>query len=185
MSDRMASEIQYRVFREVYDEEAQRYSNLGTRSNLYLSIVTFYLGVIFFKIEDILKFAVRFQLPVVWFLILGILLVIAFLLIVRAISIHDYEGVFDPEGVIKSFGKAPPQDNDFLDDRIVDLAVATNRNSTQNDKVAGFLRWAARIILLAVLLQVVLFGVAIIHAKDLPYEDKIQEKTNCPCSSGH
>jgi hypothetical protein len=116
---------------------------------------------------------------------LGFLLVIAFPLTVRAISIHDYEGVFDPEGVIKSFGKAPSQDNDFLDDRIVDLAVATNRNSTQNDKVARSLRWAARIILLAVLLQVVLFGVAIIHAKDLPYEDKIQEKTNCPCSSGH
>jgi hypothetical protein len=185
VSDPMASEIQYRVFREVHDEEAQRYSNLGTRSNLYLSIVTFYLGVVFLKIEDILKFAVRFYVPVIWFLILGILLVIAFLLVVRAISIHDYEGVFDPEGVIKTFGKSPPQDNDFLDDRIVDLAVATNRNSAQNNKVASSLRWAARIILMAVLLQLVLFGVAIIHGKDLAYEVQIQEKTNRPCGAGH
>ena len=76
----MATEIQYRVFKEVYDEESERYSNLGTRSNLYLTLITFYLGVIFLKVEDILKFANTFRVSIILFLTIGVLLVGALLL---------------------------------------------------------------------------------------------------------
>lgn len=175
----MASEMQYRVFKEIYDEEAQRYSDLGTRSNLYLTVITFYLGVILLKIDDLSKFVARFQVSVLWFLLIGVLLVIAFLLTVRAISIHKYEGICDPEKVIKSFGKSPITDSAFLDDRIVDLSVATNRNSTQNNKVATSLQWAARVIFIAVLMQVAVFAVAIMHARNFTYEDKVEENTTC------
>jgi hypothetical protein len=161
----MASETQYKVFKEVFDEESRRYSDLGTRCNLYLTIITFYLGVILLKIDDVLKFVADFRVSVFWFLSIGLLFVAALLLTVRAMGIREFEGIFDPEEVIESFGKEPPSDENFLDDRIVDLAVATNRNSAQNDQTATLLQWAARILFLAVFLQVVVFLLAILHSR--------------------
>src|ERR1700684_3953239 len=104
----MATETQYKVFKELYDEEAERYSALGTRSNLYLTVITFYLGVILLKVDDVLKFASEFRVPSVWFLCIGMLLVVALLLIVAAIRIREYEGVCDPVEVIEGFGRTPP-----------------------------------------------------------------------------
>jgi hypothetical protein len=177
----MATEIQYKVFRELYDEEEHRYSDLATRSNLYLTIITFYLGVIVFRIEDLLKFVAGFGLPIQLFLAIGATLGLALLLTVLAVSIHVFEGVCDPEEVIHSFGESPPSDEDFLDDRIVDLAVATNRNSRQNERVAGFLQWAARLIFLGAFLQVIVFGLAIVHAKKVGYARTPDKATTCQC----
>lgn len=181
----MATETQYKVFKELYDEEAERYSALGTRSNLYLTVITFYLGVILLKVDDVLKFASGFRVSVVWFLCVGMFFVIALLLTVAAIRIREYEGVCDPEEVIAGFGKHPPTDTKFLDDRIVDLAVATNRNSAQNDRVAGLLQWAATVILLAVLIQVAVFMVAIVHARSSNYAKTGETQKNCPSEVGH
>lgn len=181
----MATEIQYKVFKELYDEEAERYSALGTRSNLYLTVITFYLGVILLKVDDVLKFASEFRVPSVWFLCVGMLLVVALLLTVAAIRIREYEGVCDPEEVIEGFGRTPPADAEFLDDRVVDLAVATNRNSAQNNRVAGLLQWAATVILLAVLLQVAVFTVAIVHARSSSYAKTPEAQKNCPSEIWH
>jgi len=161
----MASELQYKIFKEVYDEESDRYSSLGTRSNLYLTLITFYLGVILLKVDDVLKFITTFRVPIVLFLVIGLVLVIALFLTVRAMGIRDYEGICDLNEIIEGFGKTPPSDEEFLDDRLVDLAVATNRNSLQNDRVAGLLQWAARLIAFAVILQVIVFAVAITNAR--------------------
>lgn len=185
MDQLMATEIQYKVFKEIYDEEAKRYSNLGTRSNLYLTIITFYLGVILLKVDDLLKFVAGFGISVVWFLCVGILLVVALLLTVRAASIREYEGICDPEKVIKGFGKKPPTDEDFLDDRIVDLSVATNRNSAQNNSVPSLLQWAAHIIFLAALLQFVVFIVAIRHARTSNNAKTSQAEKSCLNDIGH
>ena len=176
----MASEIQYEVFKDIYDEESERYSQLGTRSNLYLTIITFYLGVILLKIDDILKFVVVFQVPVLLILLLGVLFVVALTFTVLALGIREYEGICDPKKVIASFGPAPPSDEDFLDKRIVDLAVATNRNSAQNNRVATLLQWSARVIFVAVLLQLVIFCFAIGHARNAEKTGQTQET----CSSG-
>jgi len=184
----MATEIQYKIFKEIYDEEAQRYSSLGTRANLYLTVITFYLGVILLKVDDLLKFLMGLGVSIVWFLCIGIVLVVALLLTVKAVDIRKYEGICDPEKVIYGFGEAPPTDEDFLDERVVDLAVATNRNSAQNDRVARLLKWAARVISVAVLLQVLVFAVAIRHARSFVYAktQEIQEvQKSCPCNTGH
>ena len=180
----MATEIQYKIFKEIYDEETQRYSSLGTRSNLYLTVITFYLGVILLKVDDLLKFVMGFGVSVVWFLCIGIVLVAALLLTVRAVDIRKYEGICDPEEVIEGFGKTPPTDEDFLDHRIGDLAVATNRNSAQNNRVARLLQWAARVIFVAVLLQVLVFAVAILHARSFNYARTQETQKTCSCNAG-
>jgi hypothetical protein len=174
----MATEVQYKVFKEVYDEETQRYSDLSARANLYLTIITFYLGVILLKIDDLFQFITTFGISVVWFLFLGVLLAFALLLTVMATRIREFEGICDPEKVIDGFGKKPPTDADFLDDRIVGLSVATNRNSAQNENVARLLQWAALIIFLAALLQVAVFIVAIHHARSLSDAKAAQTRTN-------
>jgi hypothetical protein len=161
----MATEIQYKVFKEVYDEESERYSNLGTRANAYLTLITFYLGAVLLKIDDVLKFVTTFRIPVVFFLLIGTLFVVALLLTALALNIRDYEAICDPEEVIEAFGESQPSDEEFLDDRIIDLAVATNRNSRQNNRVAGLLQWAARVICCCVALQAVLLLVAIKHTR--------------------
>jgi hypothetical protein len=46
----MATDTQYKVFKEVYDQESERYSNLGTRAGLYLTLITFYLGAVLLKV---------------------------------------------------------------------------------------------------------------------------------------
>jgi hypothetical protein len=175
----MATEIQYRVFKEIYDDESERYSDLGTRSNLYLTLITFYLGVILLKFDDVSKFINLFRVSMVLFLSIGALLVLALLFTALALGIREYEGICDPEEVIQNFGKDRPSDEDFLDDRIVDLAVATNRNSKQNDRVAALLQWAARLIALAVLLQVLVFSIALLHSRSSSNgQNESQKKAN-------
>jgi hypothetical protein len=131
----MATEIQYQAFRTEYDEESQRASGLEGRAKLYLTIITAYLGVIGFKIEDLLKFLDKFHVPVALYLAMAV--------------------------ILESFSQQRPTDPDFLDKRLADLAVATNRNSRQNGKVANALQGAGVLIFLAILIQMAVFVVAI------------------------
>lgn len=50
----MATEIQYTVFKSVHDEETKRRSELRSKANLYLTVITAYLGLIGFKAADII-----------------------------------------------------------------------------------------------------------------------------------
>jgi hypothetical protein len=161
----MATQLQYDSFKAVFDEEKARYEHLEKRANLYLTIITFYLGAIVFKAEDLMKFATRFGLSAVWCLAIGALLAFALLLVVGAISIRAYERLFDPKKEIKSYADRQPTDAEFLDKRLADFAVATERNATQNDRVARLLRRAAWLIFCSALLQILIFGVIFAHVK--------------------
>jgi hypothetical protein len=158
----MATKAQYEVFRGAYEEENERHSGLESRAKLYLTIITAYLGAVAFKTTDVLAFLKTFDIPFYWYLLLGICLILALLLAVCAMGIRKYEGVFDAEAEIKSFGDKPPADEDFFDKRIVDLAVATNRNSAVNNRIATYLQWSGILVFVAVCLQLIVFGLAIL-----------------------
>ena len=69
---------------------------------------------------------------------------LAFLLIVSALGIYTYEIPFDPKkDYIRKLGDLPPEDSNFLDERIVDIAVAHSRNSGKNDIRAQLLMIAS------------------------------------------
>ena len=163
----MATKVQYDVFRAVYDEESERHTVLESRAKLYLTIITAYLGAVAFKTTDVLAFLARFCISFYWYLLLGVCLIVALLLAICAMGIRKYEGVFDPEAEIKSFGRNPPTDEDFLDKRIVDLAVASNRNNKVNNRIAGYLHYSGTMVFLAVCLQLVVFGLAIFHYRSV------------------
>jgi hypothetical protein len=159
----MATEIQYDSFKSLYDEEAERYKSLAARAQLYFSIIAAYLGAIAFKFEDIQGFSRTWGVPAWMFLVTGALLLLALLGVVLAISIREYEGVYDPEGVIENFGAQPPTDSEFLDDRVIDLAVATKRNSEQNDWTAKCLKAAIILIFMGICFHFVIFARALFH----------------------
>jgi hypothetical protein len=149
----MATDVQYNIFRSLYDEEAARYTSLANRAQLYFSIISLYLGALAFKFDDVNKFIKEFQVPRWMFLLVGIFVALALLATIAAIWIRDYEGVCNPEEVIDHFDDVPPSDADFLDDRIAELAVATNRNSEHNNRTGTFLRWAIGFLFLAILMH--------------------------------
>jgi hypothetical protein len=65
----MGSEFQYKVFKDTYDEENSRYTELEKRGQFYFGLQTFYLGAIAFKLDDVLKFAATTSVPSVFFVI--------------------------------------------------------------------------------------------------------------------
>jgi hypothetical protein len=153
----MATESQYEFFRLLYQEEDTRYEQLGTRAQVYMGIVTFFLGIIGFKVTDIKQVAVQFSIPEFLLSLCGTTFLVALLLCVVAIRIRAYEGIADPEEIIDNFGDFAPTDADFFDDRIIDLAVATNLNFDQNERTANFLSWASVFLFIAIALFVVDF----------------------------
>jgi hypothetical protein len=161
----MATNTQYEIFKAVYDEEVERYSALESRSKLYLTILTFYLGAIAFKIEDVMKFVSQFRVPLWLYMSIALVLLLGLLLTILATRIREFEGICDLEKVVDSFGAKPPTDEDFLDDRLADLVVATKRNSIQNDKIATCLQWASYMLFVAVLLQLFVFLLAILNSR--------------------
>lgn len=161
----MATKLQYDIFKAVYDEETARYGALENRSKLYLTILTFYLGAIAFKIDDVMKFITRFRVPIWLYMTMALILLAALLLTILATRIRGYEGICDLKDIYLSVEDSPPTDEDFLEDRLADLVVATNRNSNQNDKVATYLQWASYLIFAAVSLQLLIFVVGIINSR--------------------
>jgi|SRR5579864_5984312 len=157
----MATEAQYRIFKEIFDEESKRYSELDAKAKLYITIVTFYLGAVAFKFKDVLELTNSIASTRWLYVAISLALVIALLCTIIAMRVRTFEGICDPEEVIESFGTSPPSDDDFRDDRIADLAVATNRNCDQNNKIARSLSCASFFILVAALIQCGLFAVAI------------------------
>ncbi len=159
----MATEIQYNVFRSLYVEEAERYTNLASRAQIYFSIISLYLGAIAFKFEDVEKFIKEFKVPAPLFLSLGGVLVLSLLATIASVAIRNYEGASDPLEIINEFGDVAPSDADFLDDRLVDLAVATNRNSIQNNRTAMLLQMSVALLFLGAVLHLCVFCVAFLR----------------------
>jgi hypothetical protein len=144
----VATKTQFEIFKSVYDEENTRLSELVTRAKVYLSVETFILGALFFKFDSVLKITSGVTILPTLFILSVAFFLGALLLTIASLRILRYEGICYPEEVIRQFKEKPPQDSDFLDDRIVDLAVATQRNSRQNDKRAKCLQWAGTCLLI-------------------------------------
>jgi len=160
----MATEIQYAFFKSIYDDENLRYTKLEARARFYLTIQTFYLGAIAFKFDDIQKFSNTFAVPLALFIAIGLLLVLGLLFTILSTRIRTYEAPTELLQLFKnSFESATPTDAAFLKDRLVDLAVATQRNCKVNDKVARLLSKAAWLLFTAIAVHFTTFVYAYIH----------------------
>jgi hypothetical protein len=150
----MATEKQYLFFKGLYDEENARQASLADRAKIYLSLITFYSAFVLFVAEKM-----KPDTPVLKGVFIGTVgsMLVAFLLSLWSIRVSEYEIPDDPQDIIAGFGAAPPEDEDFFDDRIVDFAVACQRNVAVNDEKAGQLTGAGYLLLAGIFLHACYF----------------------------
>jgi hypothetical protein len=150
----MATKEQYDVFKFLYDEESARETALMEHSKLYLSLTTLYSAFLIYIAKEAAP-----QNVTQWamFGVSATSLAAAFLFSIFAARMEDYEAINDPEKIIESFDEDRPDNESFFDDRIVDLAVACNKNSKVNDKKARRLEFAGICLLVGIAAHAVYF----------------------------
>jgi hypothetical protein len=156
----VASELVYQYFIRSYEEENSRRIELVDLGKIYLSVITLYFGAIAFKLDVIVQYQKQLLRPGAFtlFTASATLFVLSYLLIFLAIGIKDYEAPSDLNEIIEAFGDEPPTNEQFADDRLPELAVATQRNATTNDQRALYLRAATASIALAGTAQIAGIG---------------------------
>jgi hypothetical protein len=152
----MATESQYEFFRLLYQEETDRYNELEQRARLYFTVISFYLGAIAFKFADLAPFLKAAHVPIGATMFVAACMIVSLTFCVLGVQIRTYEGIAESKDVVNSMGETPPSDADFFDARVADFVVATQRNSTQNDRVATYLSISAVSLALAMIGQVVI-----------------------------
>jgi len=157
----LATHEQYEFFKLLYEEEGERYGQLEARAKLYLGVITIFLATLLFKAGEVKASVTEIRIPWALVLIEAALLAASLMFTVFGSLIRTYEGLADPEEIIKKFSALPPKDEDFLDDRIVDFAVATNRDSKVNDRTAMFLSFAGILLSAAMVVIVLMIGAAL------------------------
>ena len=152
----MATKEQWEIFRYIYDQETDRYKSLNTRGKVYLSLTTVYMGAVAFKADFWFVQGAQSMVSAIMLIALLALFVSALCVIVAALGIYSYEGLANPEDIIREYGETPPSNEDFYDDRIIDATVASNHNSATNDKRARLLTVAPMLLIGGILTHVLL-----------------------------
>jgi len=157
----MATDKQLEFFRYLFEHEAKRYEHLAERAKLYFAVISFYLGAIAFKFEDVAKFVRQSAVPVLVVAINGAIATAALVFCVLAMQIRPYEAIADPEDIIKRFGSQQPTDADFNDERLVEFTVAARRNGGENERTARYLAISAALLLVSVVFSMFVFVLGI------------------------
>ncbi len=58
-----ATKEQYDICKTIYDEEKSRFAALGSRANIYVTLVSFFLGAILFQLNGLKAFLTDFHVP--------------------------------------------------------------------------------------------------------------------------
>ena len=152
----MSSPVQFEYFKFLYEHERHRHIELINRGKVYLSIITLYMGLLAMGADKTIA-RVENSLPLILIYISSLFFIISALAdVIFAIGIYTNEKPSDPEVIINRMDDTVTPDQKFIEDRIIDFAVATNRNSANNDKRAGYLRYSTYLLLLGILCQAVL-----------------------------
>jgi hypothetical protein len=158
----MATEVQFESFKYLYEEENKLTDELDAKAKHYITLQTAFIAAVVFKFADIKAFITdpSIKIPASNIFLIAILFSASLLLCLIVLQVRDFEGLADPEDIISGYSDEPPSDAEFRDSRIVDFAVATNRNSQINSKngfrllLAGWLMFAALIYQLYLLLHI-------------------------------
>jgi hypothetical protein len=151
----MATEAQYKFFEKLYDEQADRRKNIQERAKFYFTVVSFYFGAVVFKLQDIVQAKSHPRMEIVFGICSAVVISLSLLFTLLAIRVRAYEAPCDPEKWIENVGENPQDDLEFFEDRIVDFAVAANRNEKINTAAAIKIKVAGWLIFAAVIVQLV------------------------------
>jgi hypothetical protein len=149
----MATKAQLDFFSKMYDEQSERRKNIQERARFYFTIISFYLGVILFKLSDVADVSKVSKIELNFSIASSLVLSASLLFTLLEIRVRSYEIPCDPEQWINSLDDKPQSEEQFFDDRIVDFAMAIKRNRNVNAKAAGQIRIGGWLMLAAVLIQ--------------------------------
>jgi len=158
----MASKEHYEFFKFLYEEEVSRYSVLGARAQLYISVIGFFVGAVVFKASDLGEAAKVLKLPLWLLLTAASLFIVALSLVVLAMWIRSYQTANEPEKVLNEFIDTPPDNEEFFDNRIIDFAVAATENAKENNRVANCLLYAGYALSAAIVGLLIILMLAIL-----------------------
>ena len=154
------TEKQIEFYKYVFELEEKRYSELINRGKLYITTITFYLSLFFFKINDEkivgLIQEVSNKISILLYITTASLL-IALLLGILSIGIYSYERISDLEKVLRSTNEMGQKDESFFEDRAIDFAVATKQNTKINNRKAKLLLFSSFFILVGVISHFIYF----------------------------
>lgn len=154
----MATQEQFENFKYMYEEENERYKQLTDRGKIYISLITIYGAFLIFTIKD---GGVAGNLITI-FICATLAFVFAFILVLMALGMYGYETPMDPIEYFEQLGDEPPTNEEFFDDRIIDLSVAYNRNVKTNDQRVRMLIFSNLLLLVGLVLHATYFIVAAI-----------------------
>lgn len=153
---------QFEFFKALYEEENSRLKDLIERGKIYLSVVAAYSGLFAFT-TDKLPAPTTSWLAKCVFCLVAVSLIAALVSIMRSLGIYSYEGLVDPEELLKEIGANAQSDDVFFDFRVADLSVAHNRNEKQNDRRAWYLSVASWLTVAGILFHMVFVFLVVFH----------------------
>ena len=157
----MASKEQLEFFQDLFDHEVRRYEHLAERAKLYFAVISFFLGAMLFKFDDVAKFFVNSDAPVIGIALNGGVAVVALIYCVMAMQIKTYEAICDPDRVLMNLDESDLVAEVFFDTRIADFAFAAKQNAVENERTAGYLSKSAVLMLTSIVFTAVLFAYAL------------------------
>lgn len=146
----MATKEQFDFFKSKFDNEFEKSQLLTKRAEIYLSIVSFFLTGIVFKIIDITKFTSNNTIIKYSFIFCLISLLISSLIIVKSFILLKYSDSFYVEDWPDELEEEEQLNSVFFDNRIVDFIKATKKNRELNLKKGNQLRIASYFILVSI-----------------------------------
>lgn len=147
-------EKQYNFFKYLYEKEESRYKELLNRGKVFISIITFYLGLLLFKTSDYQTadaFIDTLGIKVFLYALPIILFSIAFLINILSLGIYTYEYPNDLKSLIINNENQLYNNTEFLKGRIVDFAIAMERNYETNNKRAKLLFYTSIFMFLGII----------------------------------
>jgi hypothetical protein len=142
----VATKQQFDVFMLAHNEQTSRYEHLTKRAGIYLFLATVLLVSLFVKLDVLLPIANRSNtnaafLIAIWVFFLGFACCT-----VASSLIRSHKPLFNPGDIARKIEKARSEgeidDAHFLDDRLADVAGATECNTNHNDRRARWLSCA-------------------------------------------
>ncbi len=148
----MITERQYGYIENMYREEVDTVNKLDNKAKIYLSICSFILTALLFKIKDISEvleksdydFAKYFLISTYSFIFLALFFTI------YTLKIYSYEYPTFTEIITQEFDDEI-SDEDFVKNRTADLLVASEINATVNFRRSRFLVIASFCLLLGII----------------------------------
>lgn len=156
--------LQLARFKELYEEEKQRFKELTERAKAFVWIASLFLGAYVVRMETIVQFAkssviVAFVILIAWatfFLAVGFA--------ISALQIRQMSGINFPNKMAEELDSQGLDEDKFYITYMGDLAGATIKNGEQNEKRATEIKVSGRCLMAGILASFVFLIAAIIHS---------------------